>query len=75
MIGFDAFQGCNSLRTVYVEDGCDVNVRGCVPYESNVLAVREKMIGDEILFALRYLKEVRFAEGIEILGSYWFCES
>ena len=33
------------------------------------------MIGGEILWRLRMLKNVHLAEGLERLGSYWFCGS
>ena len=74
-MSFDAFQGCNSLFDVYVEDGCDINIRSRIPYNTSVMSVRETMVGDEILWRLRMLKNVRLAEGLERLGSYWFCGS
>ena len=74
-MSFDAFQGCNSLRTVYVEDGCNINVRAYPLRDVSVLPAKETMVGGEMLWDLRSVKAVRLAEGLERMGSYWFCGS
>ena len=74
-LSFDAFQGCDGLRTVYVEDGCDINIRAYPLRNMSVLPAKGTMVGDEMLWYLRGLKSVRLAEGLERLGSYWFCRS
>ena len=74
-MSFDAFQGCNSLRTVYVEDGCNINVRAYPLRNMSVLPAKETVVEGEMLWDLRGLKSVRLAEGLERLGSYWFCRS
>ena len=74
-MSFDAFRGCDSLRTVYVEDGCGINVRAYPLRNVSVLPAKETMIGNKMLWDPRGLKSVCLVEGLEKLGSYWFCRS
>ena len=69
--------GCDSLRAVFVEDGCKADVRGQVGESVTVVRLpdRDTMVGDLHLWDLRALRSVAVPEGVEAIGDRWFAGS
>ena len=62
-IGDNAFKNCESLKTVWVEEGCALDIKKCVDDGAAVLSVKT-IVGKQSLRDLRKQKEVAISEGI-----------
>ena len=68
-----AFAECDSLRQIYVEDGCEVQLSGTgVPNSTKVGPPIEATMGDIKICNLKHCRELTISEGIERIGNHWF---
>lgn len=71
------FIGCNSLRVIFVEKGCQINIRDHIKKSVIVVKLpdRETFVENLRLWDLRALKSVAIPEGVEIVRNRWFAGS
>ena len=72
-ISASAFEKCQNLSTVLMDDGCTVSL-SCtgIPASANVGFLQEMTICGSSLSELRQLKQVTIPDGTERIGNYWF---
>ena len=69
----DMFYDCGNLKTIWVEDGCPIDIKNyaCIEhFPSGKIAV-----GGLLLRDLRRLRKVAIPEGVEKIGDRWFAGS
>ena len=72
-IGDGTFCGCDNLKTVYVEDRCEVSLANArVPDSTRVIPLPTPMIGGIVIQDLLKMKDVVIPEGTEKIENYWF---
>ena len=67
-----AFQECSALKTVFLADGCGVDVRYCLGSSVAVGPARGTKLGGGLLWDARAMRDVRLSEGLEKIGAWWF---
>ena len=67
--------GACVLKTIYVEEGFELNVEHEFYYLPVISPSRRIRVGTELLWDLRALKAVAIPEGVEKIGAYWFSDS
>ena len=69
-IGSGVFSGCNKLKTIYVEDGCEASLSHAGLSDSiRVGPLPEAMLGNTKIWDLRELKDVIIQNGTERIGN------
>ena len=72
-IGSRAFSDCESLRIIYVEEGCEASLQSAmVPGHTKVGPQPEAMLGNARIWDLRELRDVVIPGGVERIGNYLF---
>ena len=66
-IGDNAFTDCENLKTVWLEEGCALDIKKCVDDEAAVLSVKTT-VGKQSLRDLRKQKDVAISEGVSKIG-------
>lgn len=65
-VGGSAFYGCENLKTIYVEDGCEASLLyACVPDSTKVGPLPDATLGNARIWDLRKLKDVVIPDGTE----------
>lgn len=73
MIGLYAFDKCNGLKAIHIENGCEAPLcQARVPKDTVVVPFPAVLIGNESVCSLRNLKQVTIPDGAEKIGNYWF---
>lgn len=76
-VGSDAFESCEKLQKICVEDGCEVSLlRAGVSESVTVGPPPETMAGNAKVWDLRKQKNIVIPDGVERIGNQWFwgCE-
>lgn len=76
-VGSGAFESCENLQKICVEDGCEVSLfRAEVSESVTVGPPPETMAGNAKVWDLRKQKNVVIPDGVERIGNQWFrgCE-
>ena len=68
-----AFNGCENLETIYVEDGCSAHR----PYTTILTSTKVgpplgTFVGGVNVWDLRELREIVIPDGVERIGNHWF---
>ena len=72
-IGWDAFNNCKHLKTIYVEDGCMASLYVTdAPNFAKVGPPPGTMAGSVNVWDLRNCREVTIPESIKRIGNFWF---
>lgn len=74
-IGSRAFLNCPNLKTLWLADGFEVDLKNQITSFALILPSRQTHIGYRLLWNLRELKQVVIPDGVEKIGSYWFAGS
>lgn len=69
-----AFSNCNSLKTVWVEDGCAPDIKKCCGDNVGIFPAKT-MVGSIHLRDLRKQKHTVIPEGVQEIGEQWFKSS
>ena len=76
MLGDGTFYGCDSLKKIYVADGCKAYLSNLeIPDSTKVGPPPETMVGNARVWDLRGCKNIVIPEGVERIGNYWFWDS
>ena len=69
----DAFNKCASLRAVYIQDGCGVDVSQTgIPRSVKVGPLPDTVVGNVKVWDLRKKKNIVVPEGTKRIGNSWF---
>ena len=72
-VNADSFSDCDSLGTIYVEDGCEADLFDLnISDSTHVGPLPGTMVGGVRVWDLRKLKDVVIPEGTERIGNCWF---
>ena len=74
-MGRDAFEHCEHLAVVYVEDDCQVRIREHVGDKVAVVPSKDAMIGDTELWQYREQKKPKLPEDVDAIKEHWFAQS
>ena len=73
MLGDHTFSGCESLKKIYVADGCEADLSNLkIPDSTKVGPPPETMIGNARLWDFRDCKNIVIPDGVERIGNYLF---
>ena len=70
-IGKKAFENCDSLKTVWVEDDFALDLANVVRSSVKILS-RLARVGDQLLLDIRKIKQVIMPDGAGEVGDHWF---
>ena len=72
-VGYSVFDGCEDLKTIYVENGCEIDL-SCteIPNSTKVGPPPETIVGSVMVWELRNCKEVIIPNGAKRIGDRWF---
>ena len=72
-VEWEVFKGCESLKTVYAQDGCEAELlHARVPDSAVVGPPPETLVRGINVWNLRKQKDIVFPEGMQRIGNHWF---
>ena len=75
-IGYSVFCSCDNLRSVHLDDECEVSLYGAEIPDSTIIDLhRETTAINAKLLDLRNCKHVAIPDGVERIGKRWFWRS
>lgn len=76
MISADAFEKCESLKVILVDDSCEASISSIkIPGSAKITFSQKVMLWGEPLSVLKREAEITFPRGTETIGNYWFLNS
>ena len=72
-VKWEVFKGCESLKTVYAQEGCEAELLHARVLDSAVVGPPPEIFVRGInVWNLRKQKDIVFPEGIQRIGNHWF---